>query len=474
MKKNKIFRPERFFSWYNLEHRKGEFMQLPRTILEIMQTFQKAGYQAYAVGGCVRDSLLHKQPCDYDMTTNARPEQIMSLFEHTIPTGLQHGTVTIKMDDQLVEVTTFRIEENYADHRHPDKVKFVDDVKLDLARRDFTINAMAYSPQTGLIDPFNGQEDLKNKIIRTVLDPDKRFQEDALRMVRAHRFAAKLGFSIQPETLQAIHRNERLIDNVAVERLYKEWIEILKYDAREIANMTGLFKKWIPELEQCLSCNQNSIYHYTDALHHILDSVNYCKPFDEIVALSLLFHDLGKPSTRTTSEDGRDHFYKHPYKSFKISQRIVEDLKLSNKHKNIIPLLVLHHDDILSPALKNVWKVHKMWGFDTKMMEYLFKVQYCDIMAHSEIGRLRLKRWKAFKDFYYETIQTHPMEINDLQIDGNIVIKMTGLSGKAIRIALEECLEYCFYNPTKNNRLDILTFLLKNARRFQKESEKKK
>ena len=448
-------------------------MQLPQTILSVMQTFQNAGYQSYVVGGCVRDSLLHKQPCDYDMATNAKPEQIIELFEETIPTGIKHGTVTVKIDDELIEVTTFRTEGEYTDHRHPNKVEFVDDIVQDLARRDFTINAMAYHPDKGIIDPFSGQEDLKNKTIRTVLDPDQRFQEDALRMVRAHRFAAKLGFTIQKETKEAIQRNERLIDTVAVERLYKEWMEILKYNPREIANMTGLFQQWIPELEQCLHCTQNSIYHYTDALHHILDSITYCKPFDEIVALSLLFHDLGKPATKITSEDGRDHFYKHPVVSYKISLRIVEQLKLSNRYKNIIPYLVLHHDDILSPALRNVWKVRKMWGFDDEMMEYLFRVQYCDIMAHSDLGRLRLERWQKFKDFYHETIQERPLNISQLNIDGTIIIKMTGLSGKAIRIALEECLEYCFYNPAKNNRLDILTYLLKNARRFQKESEKK-
>ena len=446
-------------------------MQLPKTILKMMQTFSDAGYQSYVVGGCVRDSIMHREPSDYDMTTNAKPEMIQTLFEHTIPTGIKHGTITVKMDNQLIEVTTFRTEGEYKDHRHPSKVEFVDDVKLDLARRDFTINAMAYHPQTGIIDPFGGQEDIQKKIVRTVLDPDQRFQEDALRMVRAHRFAAKLGFTIEANTLSAILRNERLIDNVAVERLFKEWMEILKYNPGQVAQMTGLFKKWVPELELCLQCPQNSIYHYTDVLHHILDSISYCKPFVEIVAISLLFHDLGKPATRVTSEDGRDHFYKHPFVSHQIALRIVEDWKLPNYYKNVIPLLVLHHDDILSPALRNVWKMRQLWGMDAEMIEYLFKVQYCDIMAHSEKGRERIQRLQRFKDFYYETIQSRPLSISQLDIDGNTIIRMTGLSGKAIRNALEECLEYCFYNPNKNNRLDILTYLLKNARRLQRESE---
>ena len=447
-------------------------MQLPETILKIMQTFSNAGHQSYVVGGCVRDAIMQRIPSDYDMTTSAKPEQIQALFEHTIPTGIKHGTITIQMDDQLIEVTTFRTESEYKDHRHPEKVEFVDDVKLDLARRDFTINAMAYHPQVGLIDPFEGQKDIQRKIIRTVNNPDQRFQEDALRMVRAHRFAAKLGFTIEENTKAAILRNERLIDTVAVERLYKEWMEILKYNPSQIAEMTGLFKKWIPELEPCLTCNQNSIYHYTDVLHHILDSISYCKPFNEMVALALLCHDLGKPATKQTSEDGRDHFYKHPIVSHEISLRIVKELKLSNTFKNTVPLLVLHHDDILSPALRNVWKMRQTWGMSAEMVELLFQVQYCDIMAHSEKGRERLHRFERFKSFYYETIQQRPLSISELEVDGNTIMHLTGISGKTIRIALEECLEYCFYNPAKNNRLDLLTFILKNSKRFQKESER--
>lgn len=438
-----------------------------------MNTFQKAGYQSYVVGGCVRDALLKKEPNDYDMTTDARPDEMIKLFDCTIPTGIQHGTVTVKMDDMYVEITTFRQEGTYKDNRHPDQVRFVKDIQEDLARRDFTINAMAYHPCTGLIDPFHGREDLKNKIIRTVNDPDIRFQEDALRMIRAHRFAAKLGFTIEERTKKAIEKNQRRIDAVAVERLYPEWTEILKYDPTEIAAMTGLFKKWIPELEQCLHCSQNSVYHYTDALHHILDSITYCRPFDEIVAWALLFHDLGKPITKSTGKDGRDHFYKHPIASQAIAKRICSDLKFSNYQKKVLPMLVLHHDDILSPALKNVWKYRMTWKMDEQMMEYLFQVQYCDIMAHSEKGRKRLERWKVFKDFYYETIVSHPLSLSQLDIKGNEVVRVIGLSGKAISIALQDCLKYCFYNPEKNNRLDILTYLLKNAKRFQKESEKK-
>ena len=447
-------------------------MKLPETILKIMDTFTKAGYQSYVVGGCVRDAIMQRNPSDYDMTTNAKPEQIQALFEHTFPTGIQHGTITVLMDNQLIEITTFRTESEYVDHRHPKTVEFVDDIHLDLARRDFTINAMAYHPQTGLIDPFEGQKDIQRKIIRTVNNPDQRFQEDALRMLRAHRFAAKLGFTIEEQTMAAIERNERLIDTVAVERLFKEWMEILKYNPTQIASMTGLFKKWIPELELCLHCGQNSIYHYTDVLHHILDSISYCEPFNEIVALALLCHDLGKPATKQTSEDGRDHFYKHPLVSYELSKRIVKDLKLSNQYKNTIPLLVLHHDDILSPALRNVWKMRRTWGMSAEMVEYLFQVQYCDIMAHSKKGRERLQRYERFKSFYEQTIQERPLSISQLAVDGHTILHLTGISGKAIRIALENCLEYCFYNPSKNNRLDLLTFILKNSKRFQKESER--
>ena len=199
-------------------------MILPHYITDIIGTLEKAGYEAYVVGGCVRDALLELKPKDYDIATNALPETVLQLFSHTIPTGLKHGTVTV-VSEQLVEITTYRTDSQYTDHRHPDAVSFVRSIKEDLARRDFTINAMAYHPQRGLYDPFDGQTDLKNGIIRCVGDPLRRFEEDALRMLRAHRFAARYHFQIEQSTKQAMEQKASLISCVSVERIRKEVID---------------------------------------------------------------------------------------------------------------------------------------------------------------------------------------------------------------------------------------------------------
>lgn len=446
-------------------------MDIPAYVKNVMDTITRSGHQCFLAGGCVRDHLLGQTPKDYDLTTDAHPEEVLALFgDRARPTGLQHGTVTVMTEAESVEITTFRTEGAYSDNRHPDSVTFVSDIHQDLARRDFTINAMAYSPETGLVDPFGGQADLKAGLIRAVGDPDRRFEEDALRMVRAHRFAARCGFEIETQTLAAIDRNEALIANVAVERLYKEWMEILKTRPAQIAEMTGLFRPWIPELEESLQTPQNSPYHYTDVLHHILDSISYLEPFDETLALTLLLHDLGKPECRTTSPSGRDHFSRHPLAGEKIARRVTEELKLSNRQKQLIPLLVRHHDDVLGlhPGAVYDFRIRKGWS--DEMMQDLFKVQYCDIMAHSPTGRKRLQRWSAATEYYAKTVKGRPLSYADLDITGHDIVAFTGLRNRQIHVALDRILEYCFYEPQKNNRLDILTFLLKNQKRIAQEA----
>lgn len=442
--------------------------------MNVIQTLNDHGFQCYVVGGSVRDKLLGRTPHDFDLTTDATPEQVIPLFEKTIPTGIKHGTITIQMPDMDLEVTTFRQETTYSDHRHPDQITFVKDVKDDLARRDFTINAMAWSPQTGIVDPFGGQADLLKKTVRCVGNADKRFQEDALRMVRAHRFAAKLNFTIDEDTRQAIARSQHLIEKVAVERLYKEWMEILKYDPSQVADMTALFRPWIPELEECLHTPQNSPYHYTDVLHHILDSISYLKPFDETLALTLLLHDLGKPACKSTSPEGRDHFYRHPKAGRAIAQRVVEDLKLSNHQKKVIPELVLYHDDVMNPVPRSIYRFRIQKGWTDQMVQDLFKVQYCDIMAHSPKGRERLVRWQTAKDYYEEEKNRHPLSYSDLDITGDDIIRHTGLRKHSIKAALDATLERCFYHPELNERLSILTFILRSQKRFAQTAEKRK
>ncbi len=442
-------------------------MQVPEQVKTVMDRLTAAGHDCALVGGCVRDWLLGIEPHDYDLATAARPEQVMALFDHTVPTGLRHGTVTVLLDKTQVEVTTYRREGTYSDNRHPDQVEFVEDVEQDLARRDFTINAMAWNPVRGLVDPFGGRQDLEKGLIRAVGDPVQRFEEDALRMVRAWRFAARLGFTLDPATRRGIDRCQSRIADVAVERLVPEWLEILRYDPGRVMDMTGLFAPWIPELEFARQTPQHSPYHYTGVLQHILDSIRYLDPFDDILALTLLLHDLGKPETRTTSAGGRDHFKGHPIAGQTIALRVVEELKLPSAWKKVIPQLVLHHDDILPRSLEAIFRLRITEGWSDEWVRMLFRVQYCDIMAHSAKGRQRLERLKASQAFYEEQTASRPLSLKELAIDGRDIMTYTGLRNRQISQALQAVLEYAWYHPEKNNRLDLLTFVLRSLPRLE-------
>lgn len=428
-------------------------MVLPENILEILKTLNQAGYEAYVVGGCVRDSLLKRDCADYDVCTSALPNVVQSLFTHAIPTGIKHGTITV-LTPQPVEITTFRSETTYKDHRHPDRVEFVSSIIEDLRRRDFTINAMAYHPNTGLIDPFGGKKDLSLKIVRCVGDASQRFQEDALRMIRAHRFCAKLGFTMDNTTQEALHQNSKLIQWVAVERIDKELKEILRYDPYEIENMTQLLSKWMPELELCKSCAQNSPWHDTNVLHHSLRAITFLTPFDETLALALLFHDLGKPATKTT-KDGIDHFYGHPLESAKIADRICRALKVSTYQRKLICSLVKHHDEKLPLRLRTIYRFRIQMGFDDAWMQNFFTIRICDLKAYSLKGQQSVQSVLDFIDFY-EKNKNRPMSFHDLKINGKDVLTHTSFTGKDVRKVLQRCLDLVFYDPEQNTREHLI------------------
>lgn len=425
-------------------------MKIPKYVKYILDTYHQAGYKAYCVGGCVRDHLLDREPNDYDIATNAPMEVTLSLFDKTIETGVKHGTITI-LSKEPVEVTVFRTESTYTDHRHPDVVQFVDTIESDLARRDFTINAMAYNEEEGLIDPFGGQKDLKNRCIRCVGMADIRFQEDALRMLRAHRFAAKLGFCIEKGTLEAINRNQDLISYISIERIRKELLEILQYDPFELETMVDLLEPIVPELKACKECEQNSVWHDCDVLHHTLRAISYLEPFDETLAWVLLMHDFGKPETKST-KDGKDHFYKHPIASKEIAMRLCCTLKLTNDQRHLIPLLVEVHDDSVHANLRTIYRYRIQKKFTDEMMQQLFIVKYCDIMAHSKIGQESVHGLRTFIDFYEENKKLRPFALKDLPINGRDVMEHTLKQGKEIQLFLEQCLSECFYNPKLMDR----------------------
>ena len=433
-------------------------MTCPSFIIEALNTLNKNGYQAFLVGGCVRDALLGIEPKDYDITTNARPDEIEALFEKSIPTGKKHGTITVLLKDPI-EITTYRMETDYKDHRHPDSVFFVDELEQDLARRDFTMNAMAYHPDLGFVDPFDGQKDLKEGIIRTVGDPFERFSEDALRMLRAHRFAARFHFKIEEKTLAAIHACASSISCVSPERVRSELLQILQTNPYEIENMTELLSDWMPELEACRTCEQTTPYHDTNVLHHILRACALLKPYDQTCMYALLIHDLAKPACKTTSSDGLDHFRGHPVVGEEIAKRICQSFKLTKQEKKEIPILVRYHDEKMLQPYQFVEKLCIKEGLSDELMQKLFRVKYCDIMAHSPYGQKTIEVLKRQVEVYEECKKERPLSLKDLEITGRDLLIYPKIQKNQIQGILKELLLMCFRDPKKNKREQLLEYI---------------
>lgn len=326
---------------------------IPPAVLQILQLLRAAGHSAYVVGGCVRDSLLGKTPADWDVATAALPEQVKSTL-NSYPiweTGLRHGTVTVLAAEQPVEVTTYRVEGSYTDGRHPDAVRFIKDLYEDLRRRDFTVNAMAYHPEEGLIDPFGGQADLLARQIRCVGDPDARLTEDALRILRALRFSAVLSFSIVSETAAALRRHAAMLSNIASERISSELLRLLcgpqalpvLRDFREIIGQA------LPALVPMFDFSQNNPHHIYDVYMHTLHVVEAVPP-ERVLRLAALFHDCGKPSCYSEDEQGIGHFYRHPVVGAAIAEQAMRQLRLDNDTIRQVVTLVAYHDVALEPT----------------------------------------------------------------------------------------------------------------------------
>lgn len=434
----------------------------PLGVKIVVETLQQAGFKADLVGGCVRDLLLNKEPHDFDVATSATPDQILDLFDHAIPTGIAHGTITVIENGEQIEVTTFRHEGKYQDHRHPDRVCFVDSIQEDLARRDFTINAMAWNREEGIIDPYNGQMDLQKGIVRAVRDPFERMSEDALRMFRAFRFAGRYQFEIEAQTKQAIDTLYPLAKDIAVERIVPELEEIMANSPQIIDQMTLLLQPWIPQLDRCLHTPQNSIYHYTDVLHHTLDALAALQNKDPICLWTLLLHDLGKPAVKQTY-DGKDHFKKHEKESVKIAQEVTKTLKLPKKMSGEIFKLIELHDTFLKPTPQSFYWLHVDKKLDAQEIEHLFAIQYGDIMAHTRHDRLKLLDIYANYDRMRREIL--PMKIQDLLVNGNDLQTEFGLQGREIGQTLEQLLYEVVMLDRKTDRkeqLAILQVMLQN------------
>ena len=444
-------------------------LQLPKDVEMLLNTLHGNGFEGYVVGGCVRDSLLSKIPNDWDICTNATPDEMTNVFADykIIPTGLKHGTITIVLNNISYEVTTFRVDGKYSDNRRPDSVSFTESLQEDLSRRDFTINALAYSHQVGLVDFYDGTKDLRFGIIRCVGNPDDRLEEDALRMLRAVRFASQLGFKIDNATSESICYYVKLLQNVSTERIRDELNKILLSEKPsigiELLSELGLLDYIIPELEICKGFNQHSVHHDKDVFEHTMAVLDYVEPKLEL-RLSALFHDIGKPNTFTLDENGTGHFYSHHKESAKICRDIMERLKYSNKEVEHVSELVYHHMtryEKLRPASAKRF-INKV---GTDKLDGLFRLFIADRVGSSppysfeDIYKLKFECEKILSE-------KQPLGLKDLAINGSDLIELGFNEGKEIGLILIDLLEMVLENPNINQK-SLLVEMVKDIKKFQ-------
>ncbi|MDE5893320.1 MAG: CCA tRNA nucleotidyltransferase [Acetatifactor sp.] len=440
-------------------------INLPEKVKYIINTITEAGYEAYAVGGCIRDSILGREPNDWDITTSARPEQVKGLFRRTIDTGIAHGTVTVMLDKEGFEVTTYRIDGEYEDHRHPKEVIFTSQLVEDLRRRDFTINAMAYNETAGLVDAFNGMEDIKQKVIRCVGCARDRFTEDALRILRAIRFSAQLGYTIEEETAQAIRELAPSLFTISAERIQTELVKLLvsphpdylrqAYDMHVTAVI-------LPELDQCMRTSQNHPHHCYTVGEHILHSLEHVPPQKEL-RLAMLLHDIGKPKTMEVDRKGTTHFYGHPSVSAKMAEQILRRLKFDNDTIVTVCRLVEFHDygNNVKPAPATVRRAVNRMG--EEIFPGFLLVKRADIMAQSDYQRSeKLELVDAWEKEYQDILaKKQCVSLKTLAVSGRDLIAAGMSPGREMGELLQQMLMHVLDVPEDNSREKLFEIFLK-------------
>ena len=428
-------------------------MTVPENVKNIIGVLESHGFEAYAVGGCVRDTLLLRVPGDWDITTSAKPEEVKQLFSHTIDTGIEHGTVTVMMNHIGYEVTTYRIDGEYEDARHPKEVTFTANLVEDLKRRDFTINAMAYNERSGLVDEFDGLGDLEKGVIRCVGDPMERFSEDALRMLRAVRFAAQLGFSIEENTKAAIRKLAPTIAKVSVERIAVELIKILTSNHPEelrTAYKLGLTKVFLPEFDVAMETKQNNIHHMYTVGEHTLVAMQNVSPKKDI-RLVMLLHDLAKPVVKTTDEEGQDHFRGHTQGGADMAKTILRRLKFDNATIDLASKMVKHHDD--RPEKPNsVRRMFSAVGMENVPM--LLEMKRADLLGQSTYQReSKMALVDYYEAQYNECMEKHTcLTKKDLALNGSDLIAMGMRQGKDIGVVIDQLFDAVLEDPSLNER----------------------
>lgn len=453
-------------------------IKIPDILKKMNEIFVQHGYKAYLVGGAVRDMLMGKEPHDWDVTTDATPEQVMSIFRKVIPTGIAHGTVTVHFMKNEIEVTTFRTESDYSDGRHPDKVEYTGNIEEDLSRRDFTINAIAsYLGDGTITDPFHGRDDIKRKVIRTVGNPLERFSEDGLRPVRAVRFSAQLGFEIERETLKAISEPEILkkTSGISLERFRDELLKLMKAEkpsaGLKLMEESGILDIFIPEFKKCRGCIQGDFrgYHQFDVLDHLFYACDGAPASKQNVRLAALFHDIGKPDVKRvipTPQGDQFTFYNHEAKSQQITKEILFRLKFSNAEIANICHLVVNHmfnytQDWTDAAVRRfLAKIHE------ENLEDLYDLRLADIYGMNNApvrgqDSRTIALLNELKDrISKETEKNSVLSLKQLAVNGKDLMKNGISAGKDLGFVLNQLLETVLEDPTQNEKEQLIKIAL--------------
>lgn len=429
-------------------------IHLPEKVKFIIETLQENGYEAYAVGGCVRDSILGRIPDDWDITTSALPEETKTLFARTFDTGIEHGTITVLLDKDAFEVTTYRVDGKYEDCRHPSQVTFTRNLREDLLRRDFTINAMAYNDNEGLVDIFGGMKDLEHKMIRCVGNATARFTEDALRILRAVRFAAQLGFSIEEETQEGIRSLAKNLSNISAERIQVELIKMLTSKQPTMlrsAYELGITQVILPEFDEMMRTEQETPHHQYSVGEHTLKAME-CVRNDKVLRFAMLLHDVAKPKMKTMDEHGVAHFKKHDIEGAELARTIMRRLKFDNDTMNKVVKLVQYHDYRMPAKAQNVRKAISKIG--EELFPLYMEVRMADTLAQSDYLREeKLENLREIQACYEEIMEKKEcVSLKTLALTGSDLIADGMKPGKEIGEVLNRMLEYVLEHPEYNTK----------------------
>ncbi|MBQ6874809.1 MAG: CCA tRNA nucleotidyltransferase [Lachnospiraceae bacterium] len=448
-------------------------IQIPEPVELIIKKLEEHGFEAYAVGGCVRDTILGRTPGDWDITTSALPEQVKSIFRRTIDTGIEHGTVTVMIGQVGYEVTTYRVDGDYQDGRHPTSVTFTPSLVEDLKRRDFTINAMAYRPGEGVVDCFDGLADLENKIIRCVGDPKERFREDALRMMRAVRFSAQLGFTIEDNTKAAIKQMAGNLRLISKERIQAELLKLITSphpDYIRTAYETGITAIVLPEFDRMMETPQKNSFHALSVGEHTIESLLHVEA-NPILRLTMLFHDMGKPDCLRIDADGTTHFKQHAIVGADITRNALRSLKFDNHTIDNVTALVRYHDSMRdcvaarqTPPVVNKRALRRLVSaIGRERFPLLMEVNLADNLAKTEFAKkTHLPALDAVREAYEEIVDADDcLTLKELELNGKDLMAMGIAPGKEIGRILGACLEWVLDEPERNKK-ELLTEYVKS------------